>query len=57
LFVAWKGVQRTVECSTPGEALALKQGMQTFFDVARKQLLDRRGKAGDIPPVFSEVAL
>jgi hypothetical protein len=56
LFVAWKGVHWTAECSTPGEALALKQAMQTFFDVARKKLLDRRGKAGEIRPVFSEVA-
>jgi hypothetical protein len=51
--MAWKGVHRTVDCSTPGEALALTQATQTFFDVARKQLLDRRGKAGEIPPVFS----
>jgi len=44
LFVAREDVHWKVECSTPGEALALKQAMQTFFDVARKKLFDRRGK-------------
>ena len=47
----------TVERSTPGEALALTQAMQTFLRRGNKQLLDRRGKAGEVPPIFSEVAI
>lgn len=33
LFMAWRGVHWTVECETPGEAVALKEGLKAFFDL------------------------
>lgn len=35
-YDAWKGVHWTVELATPGEAVALKDALRLFFDVAEE---------------------
>lgn len=40
-YVAWRGVHWKVDCSTPGEALALKEALRTFFTVCGRSGPDR----------------
>jgi len=35
-YDAWRGVHWSIECTTPGEAIALKNALLVFFDAARE---------------------